>query len=57
MSFDLMISLAAAEFHLPIAGGVVFFGYRTVLFPTALNGDSAQFHLLTTNDGQVNPYT
>jgi hypothetical protein len=57
LSFDLMISLAAAEFHLIVAGGVVFIGYRTVLFPTAVYGDCAQFHLITTNDGQINPYT
>ena len=57
LSFDLMISLAAAEFHLIVAGGVVFIGYRTVLFPTAVYGDCAQFHLITTNNGQINPYT
>jgi len=57
LSFELMISLAAAEFHLIVGGGVVFIGYRTVLFPTAVHDNCAQFHLLTTNDGQINPYT
>ncbi|KAF7508565.1 hypothetical protein GJ744_009114 [Endocarpon pusillum] len=56
-SFDLMISLAAAEFHLIIEGGLVFIGYQAVLFPTAIQGDCAQFHLITSNDGQINPYT
>ena len=56
LSFDMMISLAAAEFHLVIAGGIVFIGYRTVLFPTAVYGDCVQFHLITTNNGQINPY-
>ncbi|GFG18503.1 hypothetical protein IFM61392_10584 [Aspergillus lentulus] len=56
MSFDLMLSLAAAEFQLIVDGGVVFIGYRTILFPTAVHGDSAQFHLLTASEGQINPY-
>jgi hypothetical protein len=56
MSFDLMLSLAAAEFQLVVDGGVVFIGYRTILFPTALYGDCAQFHLLTASEGQINPY-
>ena len=57
MSFDLMISLAAAEYHLVIEGGIVFIGYQTVIFPTAIQGDCAQFHLLTGKKGQINPYT
>lgn len=57
MSFDLMISLAAAEFQLIVAGSVVFIGFRAVLFLMAVHDDSTQFHLLTTNDGQINPYT
>jgi hypothetical protein len=56
-SFDLMISLAAAEFHLVIQGGVVFVGYQTVLVPTAIHGNCAQFHLITNAKGQINPYT
>lgn len=56
MSFGLMLSLAAAEFQLVVDGGVVFIGYRTILFPTAIHGDSAQFHLLTASEGQINPY-
>jgi len=55
-SFELMVSLAAAEFYLIIEGGVVFIGYQTLLFPTAIQGDCAQFHLITSNNGQINPY-
>ncbi|KIY03253.1 uncharacterized protein Z520_01720 [Fonsecaea multimorphosa CBS 102226] len=36
LSFDLMVTLAAVEFQLTIDGGVVFVGYQTVLFPTAM---------------------
>ncbi|KAF2246401.1 hypothetical protein BU26DRAFT_44873 [Trematosphaeria pertusa] len=54
--FDLMVSLAAVEFYLIIDGGVVFIGYQTVLFPTAIQGDCAQFHSITSNNGQINPY-
>lgn len=56
MSFDLMLSLAAAEFAVVVAGGVVFVGYRTILFPTAIHENSAQFHLFTGGEGQINPY-
>jgi hypothetical protein len=56
MSFDLMIFLAAAEFQPIVNGGIVFIGYCTLLFPTAIHGNSAQFHLLTTDKGQINPY-
>ncbi|CAI7661292.1 unnamed protein product [Penicillium pancosmium] len=54
--FDLMLSLSAAEIALKIEGGVVFIGYSTLLFPTAIHGNSAQFHLLTSSEGQINPY-
>ncbi|KAL3466886.1 hypothetical protein BJX64DRAFT_284037 [Aspergillus heterothallicus] len=59
MSFNLMISLAACEFQLIVEGGVVFVGYRTLLYPTAISGNSVQFHLLTLDQGvqgQINPY-
>lgn len=54
--FDLMLSLAAVEFHLLIDGGVVFIGYKTVLYPTAIQGNCAQFHSITSTNGQINPY-
>lgn len=52
-----MISFAATEFHLIVEGSVVFVGYHTVLFPIAVHDNCAQFHLLTTEDNQINPYT
>jgi hypothetical protein len=55
-SFDLILSLAAAEFYCITDGGVVFVSYRTLIYPTAIEGDCAQFHLLTCNLGQINPY-
>jgi hypothetical protein len=36
LSFELMISLAAAEYRLIVDGGLVFIGYHAVLFPTAV---------------------
>lgn len=36
--------------------GVVFIGYSTLLFPTGILKKSAQFHLLTSNERQINPY-
>jgi hypothetical protein len=56
-SFDLMVSLAASEFCLEINGKLVFLGYQTVLYPVAIDGDCAQFHLVTIAQGQINPYT
>jgi hypothetical protein len=55
-SFDLLLSLAAIELCCTIEGGVVFVGYRTLIYPTAIENDCAQFHLLTCNVGQINPY-
>ena len=57
LSFDLMLALAAVEFCLHIDGGIVFFGYQTVLYPVTIDGNCAQFHLVTVSDGQINPYT
>jgi hypothetical protein len=55
--FDLLLSLAAAEFCIIINGGVVFVGYRTLIYPTAIGQGWAQFHLLTCDAGQINPYS
>lgn len=55
-SFDLMITLAASEFCLKINGSLVFLGYRTVLYPVEIDGNCAQFHLITSTLGQINPY-
>ncbi|OAP65508.1 hypothetical protein AYL99_01480 [Fonsecaea erecta] len=57
LPFDLMISLAAVECQLIINGGVVFVGYQTVLFPTAISENDAQFHAIVSDGGQINPYT
>lgn len=57
LSFDLMIELVAAESCLSIGGGIVFVGYQTVLYPVEIDGDCAQFHLITDPDKQINPYT
>ncbi|KAL4902361.1 hypothetical protein BDW74DRAFT_63097 [Aspergillus multicolor] len=56
MPFDLMMSLAAAEFQVAVDDSIVFLGYRTVLYPTAIHENSVQFHLLTGDKGQINPY-
>jgi hypothetical protein len=56
-SFDLMISLAAAEFSLLVDGGVVFTGYQTVLYPITIREDCAQFHLIVSSSGPINPYS
>ncbi len=62
ISFDSMISLAAIEFCLNIRDeftkkeGLVLIGYQTILFPTAVEKNCAQFHLITTKEGQINPY-
>jgi hypothetical protein len=57
-SFDLLLSLAAIESFCTIEGGVIFVGYQTIIYPTAINHDtgSAQLHLLTCNVGQIDPY-
>ena len=44
MSFDLMISLTAVECCLEIGGGIIFAEYQTIVFPTAIQDDFAQFH-------------
>lgn len=56
LSFNMMISLAAAEFQININGGLVFVGYQTVLVPTEIQKNFAQFHLITSTEGQINPY-
>jgi hypothetical protein len=56
LSFELMIALTAADFHLVIDGGLVFVGYQTVLYPVETEGECAQFHLIVCKDGQINPY-
>jgi hypothetical protein len=55
-SFDLLLSLAAIEFCCIVDGGVIFLGYRTLIYPTANEDDHAQFHLITCDEGQINPY-
>lgn len=55
MSFDLMLSMASAELQTVVAGGIVFVGYHTILYPTAIHETSAQFHLLMEEKGQINP--
>jgi hypothetical protein len=57
-SFDLLLSLAAIESFCTIEEGIIFVGYRTIIYPTAIDRDtgSAQLHLLTCNVGQIDPY-
>jgi hypothetical protein len=55
-SFELLLSLAAIEFCCTINGGAVFVGHRTIICPTASEDDHAQFHLITCDKGQINPY-
>jgi len=56
MSFDLMLSITASELCVKVGNTFVFLGYRTVLYPVAIDGHWAQFHLITTSGGQINPY-
>jgi hypothetical protein len=55
-SLILFLSLVAVKFYCIIDGGVVFVGYRMLIYPTAVENDCAQFHLLTCNLGQIDPY-
>ncbi|KAI3319500.1 hypothetical protein HD806DRAFT_525486 [Xylariaceae sp. AK1471] len=55
--FQMMITLAAVEFPLIVDGGIIFIGYETVLVPVSIKDDVAQFHLFTSDNGQINPYT
>ncbi|KAH7007085.1 hypothetical protein EDB80DRAFT_718195 [Ilyonectria destructans] len=59
LSFPLMIDLTAVEFPLFVDGGVVFAGYNTALVPVQVEGNVAQFHLITNKElkGQINPHT
>jgi hypothetical protein len=56
-SFDLLLSLAAIDFCCTVDGGVVFVGYQTLIYPTVIENDYAQFHLLTSDEGQIYPFT
>lgn len=56
MSFEMMLFIAAASSQLIVDGGVVFVGYTTILYPTAIDGNSAQFHLVASDERQINPY-
>lgn len=51
-----MLGLAAVEYPLVLGGGVVFVGYETALVPVDVAEGVAQFHLLTSDHGQLNPY-
>ncbi|KAH0536674.1 hypothetical protein FGG08_006469 [Glutinoglossum americanum] len=55
-SFELLVQLAAVEFPMLIDGGIVLVGYHTVLVPTRIEGDCAQFHLEVSRPHQINPY-
>lgn len=59
LSFPLMIALTALEFPIFVDGGVVFAGYSTALVPIQVEGNVAQFHLITNKEskGQINPHT
>jgi len=56
LGFDLMATLAAVEFSMGIDGGVIFVGYQTALIPIGVENGCAQFHLITTGEGQIDPY-
>ncbi|CAK7237858.1 hypothetical protein SEUCBS140593_010166 [Sporothrix eucalyptigena] len=56
MSFDLMTVLAGAEYIVPFEKSVILVGYQTVLFPTSIKEDYAQFHLLVDKEKQINPF-
>ncbi|KAL4886825.1 hypothetical protein BJY04DRAFT_42324 [Aspergillus karnatakaensis] len=56
MPFDILLSMAAVEFQLIVENGIVFVGYHTIHYPTAIDWNCAQFHLLTNEEGQINPY-
>jgi hypothetical protein len=56
LSFDLMATLAGVEFSMVIDKGVLFVGYQSVLIPVKVEGNFSQFHLMTTQNGQIDPY-
>lgn len=56
-SFHLMLAMAGVEYPVEVDGGVVFVGYNTVLVPTKVEHDYAQFHLEVDSEQQINPFT
>ena len=56
LSFDLMATLAAVEFSMVVNGGIIFVGYQTALIPIKILDGCAQFHLITSHEGQIDPY-
>lgn len=56
LCFDLMVTLAAVEFSVVIDGGIIFAGYQTALIPIRTEEDYTQFHLITIDEGQIDPY-
>lgn len=56
LTFDLMATLAAVEFSMVVDGGIIFVGYQTALVPIKTLDGCAQFHLITSNKGQIDPY-
>jgi hypothetical protein len=51
-----MATLAGVEFSMLVDGGLLFVGYQTVLIPVKFEGGCTQFHLITTQEGQIDPY-
>jgi hypothetical protein len=56
MSFDLMTTLAGAEYGVMVNDGLVLTGYQTVLVPIEANNGYVQFHLEINLNGQINPH-
>jgi hypothetical protein len=55
--FDLILALAGVDFALNIEGGLVFVGHRTIVYPSAMQENSVQFHVFVSESGQINPFT
>jgi len=52
-----MVALAASDFCLKTKDTLIFLGYQTMLYQVTIEGDCAQFHIITIPHDQINPYT
>jgi hypothetical protein len=51
-----MVQLSAVELLVLVDDGIVLVGYQTALVPISSLENSIQWHLETSERGQINPY-
>ena len=51
-----MVQLSAVELPVLVDGGIILVGYETALVPISSSRNSVQWHLETSERGQINPY-